>query len=366
MLNFCIADGISFRDAPEYQNPTLNTDYLVKCVVTAHPPASIDWMRNGDPIKSSEKYVLNNNGLLIKNVQESDDGIYTCRAAVIQTGELQERNIRLDVQIKPSIVVLNHIYEAIEGEEFSVKCTAKGKPPPSVQWIKDQRDMSLVDRYSVNPHNGQMSVTRIEEFDRGHYKCIAKNSAGIAEEETRIDVVVKPKIFELWNVTVEVHKEAILRCKARGFPPPVITFRRWGSVEEFRTGNQLNDDRIILEQTVDHELGESTGSLYITDITRSDDGLYTCVARNKGGAAFSQPNGHIAVEYPPNFDHIKDLPPVFSWEEREANLSCMAMGIPNATIEWRWNDRLVREMHDKFLRIVEDGPRSDLMGMLEK
>jgi neurocan core protein len=83
------------------------------------------------------------------------------------------------------------------------------------------------------------------------------------------------------------------------------------------------------------------------------------VARNKGDIALEV--GHIAIEYPPNFDHMKALPPVYSWEERRANLSCMAMGFPNATIEWRWNERLVREMHDKFLEIVEVGPRSDLI-----
>lgn len=38
-------------------------------------------MRNGDAIKSSEKFIIKHDGLLIKNVQESDDGIYTCRAA---------------------------------------------------------------------------------------------------------------------------------------------------------------------------------------------------------------------------------------------------------------------------------------------
>ncbi|XP_070493572.1 fasciclin-2 [Chironomus tepperi] len=353
--------GITFRDAPDYQNPTLNTDYVVKCIVTASPPASIDWMRNGDAIKSSEKFIIKHDGLLIKNVQESDDGIYTCRAAVIQTGELAERAIRLDVQIKPTVEPLEYRYEAVEGEEFSVKCVATGKPPPLIQWIKDQKDMSLADRFSVVPHNGQMSISRVDEFDRGVYKCIAKNNAGIAEEETRIDVVVKPKIFQLINITVPLHGESTLVCKSRGWPVPTVTFRRYGSMDEFRQGSQDDDGRITLEQTIDNEIWEGTGTLYITDTLRSDDGLYQCVARNKGGETFGLPHGHIAVEYPPNFDHMKDLPPVFSWEEREANLSCMAMAFPNATIEWRWNERLVREMHDKFLRIVEDGPRSDLM-----
>jgi neural cell adhesion molecule len=89
---------------------------------------SQDWLRNGDQIKSNDRFVIKHDGLLIKNVQESDDGIYTCRAAVIQTGELMERNIRVDVQLKPEITSLGVEYEAIEGQEFSVKCSGRGKP----------------------------------------------------------------------------------------------------------------------------------------------------------------------------------------------------------------------------------------------
>ncbi len=98
-------------------------------------------------------------------------------------------------------------YEAIEGEEFSVKCTSFGKPFPTIQWIKDGKDMALADRFSVVPHNGQMSVTRIEENDRGTYTCIARNAAGYAEQKMELTVVVKPKIFELKNITIPIHGE---------------------------------------------------------------------------------------------------------------------------------------------------------------
>lgn len=37
------------------------------------------------------------------------------------------------------------------------------------------------------------------------------------------------------------------------------------------------------------------------------------------------------------------------------------VGIPNATIEWRWNDRLVTELHDPNLVVIGSGPRSDLI-----
>lgn len=98
--------------------------------------------------------------------------------------------------------------------------------------------------------------------------------------------------------------------------------RRWGSQEEFVTGTQPDDDRIVLEQSGDEEGGRSTGILKIYKMLKSDDGLYECVARNKGETAYKV--GHITVQYKPSFEHMKGLPPVYSWEERRANLSCLA------------------------------------------
>lgn len=153
--------------------------------------------------------------------------------------------------------------------------------------------------------------------------------------------------------------EGTILCKASGRPAPEITFRRWGSKEELSPGVQQDDDRIILEQSFDDNRGESSGTLRITKIIRPDDGLYECVARNRGDSGFKV--GHITVEYPPTFDSMKKLPPVYSWEERRANLSCLAEGFPNATIEWRWNERLIKDLPDRNFEIVGTGPRSDLL-----
>lgn len=46
---------------------------------------------------------------MIKGVEESDDGTYTCRAVVIQTGELAERNIKLEVSELQKILNLKKI-----------------------------------------------------------------------------------------------------------------------------------------------------------------------------------------------------------------------------------------------------------------
>uniref|UniRef100_A0A1B0GL92 Putative neural cell adhesion molecule l1 n=1 Tax=Lutzomyia longipalpis TaxID=7200 RepID=A0A1B0GL92_LUTLO len=353
--------AITWKDAPENQYPLLGSDYVVKCEVTARPAPSIDWLRNGDPIKTGDRYVVRTHGLLIRSVEEADDGIYTCRAAVIQTGELVERNIRVEVQIKPEIYGLANVLETVEGQQFSTFCNATGKPVPEFTWVKsiDQRNVANADRFIVNSITGQMNILTVDKDDYGYYTCIARNAAGVAEAKTLLDVVIRPRIYELWNTTVAVKVEGQLLCKATGRPPPLITFRRWGSKEELVPGPQPTDDRIVLEQSFDDERGESSGTMRILDVNRTDDGLYECVARNKGESAFKV--GHIAVEYPPTFDYMKTLPPMFSWEERPVNLSCLAEGIPNATIEWRLNERLVTELYDRNLEVHGSGPRSDLI-----
>lgn len=99
---------------------------------------------------------------MIRNVEESDDGTYTCRAVVIQTGELAERNIKLEVsrnilthiKIRPNMTrnVHNGIFlqvytapemeereprvEIREGESAAISCKARGKPNPTYSWVR--------------------------------------------------------------------------------------------------------------------------------------------------------------------------------------------------------------------------------------
>ncbi|XP_055913981.1 fasciclin-2 isoform X2 [Eupeodes corollae] len=353
--------SITWTDAPENQYPTLGSDYIVKCEVRADPNPTVDWMRNGDQIRTNDKYVVQTDGLLIRNVQESDDGIYTCRAAVIETGELVERVIRVEVYIKPVITFLPVSLEAVEGKPFSTNCTATGKPVPEISWIKDstQQNVATADRFKVNPQTGLMTINRVSQDDYATYTCIARNDAGVTDSKTKLNVLVRPTVFELYNITGVAMKEVALTCRSKGRPAPAITFRRWGSEEEYVPGPQPDDDRVVLEQHFDDERGESSGTLRISHSVRTDDGLYQCIARNKGDTAFK--TGHITMEFPPDFSHMKDLPPTFSWEQRPANLSCLAMSIPNATIEWRWNGKQLKNGFDQYLKIVGTGPRSDLI-----
>jgi hypothetical protein len=90
--------AITWDDAPENQFPILGEDFAIKCKVRARPSPIVDWLYNGEVIRTNDHYVIETHALKIKNVKESDDGVYSCRAAVTETGELKERIIRVEVR----------------------------------------------------------------------------------------------------------------------------------------------------------------------------------------------------------------------------------------------------------------------------
>lgn len=353
-----ISVDITWVDAPVNQYPIVGQDYRIRCEVQANPAPIVTWSRNGKNIATDNRYIIENKGLLIKNVKESDDGVYACRAVVVHTGSFKVRDIKVEVQVPPQIQPMSEV-KVIEGESASIVCNATGKPPPTYTWIKEmtRENLATTDRFDVNKNTGMLIINRVESNDDSHYKCVAENTAGRVETSVKISVLVKPKIYSFINVTAPVKKQTSITCKAHGRPPPEITFRKLSRQEPYRVGSQLTDRRITLEERRDKEKGESFGTLFIENLNRTDDGLYECIAKNDIGVAFA--NGHITVEFPPSFDLIKDYPPVYTWADRPANLTCIAEAIPNATIKWRLANIEIAEGPN--MKIYGHGPVSSLI-----
>lgn len=80
----------------------------------------------------------------------------------------------------------------------------------------------------------------MEAGDYGKYICNAVNQAGHNETDIEVEVLVPPKIFELYNTTFPEQQEGRLECKASGRPAPRISFRRWPQGERFLNGPNDN------------------------------------------------------------------------------------------------------------------------------
>ena len=69
----------------------------------------------------------------------------------------------------------------------------------------------------------------------------------------------------------------------------------------------------------------------------------------------------MQVEFPPTFEE-QVMDEQWTWDQNPINLTCIATGIPNATITWWYRDREIdREIIDRNYQIYGRGPRSDLI-----
>jgi len=332
--------GITWEDAPITQYASLDEDYKVRCVVRANPPANIDWLKESLIISTGDQYVIESDGLLIKDVTKKNAGTFTCRARVPQTGELEERDIRLDVQEPPSWIIKPSDLRGAELDKVEFKCSALGSPPPKYTWVdKDGIDATEKEGWKLDETSGTLTAFQLERKDEGEYTCIAENNAGRLQSQAYLKVIVRPRVQELFNHTYPVGREAAtLTCLASGDPLPKIVWRKWSRNEPFFTGGQPDDERIIVEESTVHAPyyteGESfwrKSTIIIDGVRREDDGLYECQAENEGGRFYK--SGHITVEFGPTFEdqlYKKE----WSWDQRPIKLSCIATAIPNATVTW--------------------------------
>ncbi|XP_015114618.1 fasciclin-2 isoform X2 [Diachasma alloeum] len=353
-------DALKWLDAPEHQFAILNEEALIKCKVTARPAPTVTWLKDDQPIFTNDHYIVETHALKITNVQMEDQGVYTCQAAVVRSGEFDERKISVEVHEKPKIEERQSQVEIVEGKTETIACKARGIPPPRYSWVKSltKENLTTVDRFRVDSEEGILTINNVNREDSGEYQCIAENAAGIASLDIRVDVMSKPKIMEFLNRTMPVGKQVEITCKAFGRPPPEVTFRKHTTVKPFVKGLQPEDDRIQLQAMYDNQRGETVASLTIQNILRKDDGLYECIATNKVATAYK--NGHLTVEFPPSFESMENQT-MWSWEQRPVNLTCIAESIPNATIRWMLNDREIERLDiGNSFRITGNGPISTL------
>ncbi|CAG7731956.1 unnamed protein product, partial [Allacma fusca] len=175
---------------------------------------------------------------------------------------------------------------AKQGTDVSFTCVVKHLGPHKVAWIKSDEKVILAyhthmvaqnHRYIVT-HNGHntwtLHIKHIQQNDTGSYMCQvntmpAKNLVGtlkvvvpadIIDDETSHDVIVKE------NHATE------LKCKASGYPPPKVRWRRQDGLAIPLSRELVNPGERI--EVWEGEL------LPLRALQKSDTGAYYCIANN--------------------------------------------------------------------------------------
>ena len=121
-----------------------------------------------------------------------------------------------------------------------------------------------------------------------------------------------------------VGAEVLFRCRATGYPEPLITWRK-GPIPV----SSLDSSRIQIL---------SNGDLRITDITKDNDDIYTCTATNFVGPMDSR-QARLDVIVPVSVSVSPTNTTVQPGDN--VKITCTSEGVPEPEVEWYKNDDLL-------------------------
>uniref|UniRef100_A0A8C7ICF0 receptor protein-tyrosine kinase n=1 Tax=Oncorhynchus kisutch TaxID=8019 RepID=A0A8C7ICF0_ONCKI len=242
------------------------------CEVDSRPSADVTWTRNNHPIPYYEsRYTIRENGqmLLIPNVKESDNGEYCC-VANNGIGEPAKSCGALQLKMKPQIKRHPTNMTLLIESKAVLPCVTLGNPKPDISWIKDDALMTVSDRITILDY-GTLKIHNIKKEDAGQYRCVAKNSFGIAfSKPVTIEVQAPARILRVpKDKRVTFGSEVSLECNATGNPIPAITW--------LENGNTVPGGSV--EETLAGEV-----ILSVLHITVTKPARYTCLASNRHSA----------------------------------------------------------------------------------
>ncbi|NWV42606.1 HMCN1 protein, partial [Grantiella picta] len=373
-LSVLVAPSIVGSDSPgnaEDVTVVLNSPTSLVCETYSYPPATITWLKDGNPLESSRNIRILPGGrtLQILNAQQDSAGRYTC----IATNEAGEtlRHYQVKVYIPPTISKGDISGMGLSPKEVKIKvnhsltleCEAHAIPAAAISWYKDGQAPLQADAHVLIQGSGHiLHIKEAQVSDTGRYTCLASNIAGEDELEFDVNIQVPPsfqKPYRKWEAgnTVDagrggeskdviVNNPLSLYCETNAVPPPVLTW--------FKDGHPLSSsDRVLV-------LPGGCRVLQITRARAGDAGRYECVAVNEAG----QDSIHydVRVLFPPSISGAddRDLPEeVTVLVGKEAAMDCIPSGSPSPRITWQKDGQLLAE-DDKHM-FLSSGRRLQIL-----
>ncbi|XP_061708255.1 obscurin isoform X2 [Cydia pomonella] len=264
--------------------------FSISAPFVGNPIPEVTWMKDGVPLKPSEKIQLTCDGkrvgLEITPMDIPDAGVYSVKLVNplgedTTQGKIDVRKVYQPPRFSQKFTDLQQL------PTFDAKFPARvtGVPAPDITWYKNGSPIYESEKYHMKRDGDAccLYVRNLELGDSGTFKCVAKNREGEASCEAALEVVdkigkrqkIEPPAFLKKIGDCEVYRGmgAKFTACATGTPDP--------DVEWFRNDEKLFPcERIRMDK-------ESTGLLRLTisGIDPSDVGTYKCRIFNPHGEA---------------------------------------------------------------------------------
>ncbi|XP_016141027.1 cell adhesion molecule 4 isoform X1 [Sinocyclocheilus grahami] len=211
--------------------------------------------------------------ITLTNVSVSDEGGFFCQ---LYTDDTHHQVATLSVVVPPEVPMVEVKTEAVEGGEVELTCVSpRSKPPATLRWVRDRREIAGVISQQENGKTVSVSNTiriPVERKDNGAaLSCEASHPALVGQKRVRhysLDVHFAPtvKIIPPQGILREGDSLS-LTCSVTGNPLP-------RDIQWSRVNDTLP------------ERAEKTGNiLLMSRLSQSHNGTYLCQAHNNYGRA---------------------------------------------------------------------------------
>ncbi|XP_053339344.1 cell adhesion molecule L1-like a [Clarias gariepinus] len=271
---------IAIEEPPRWvQEPIKNkvapigSEVSIGCSASGKPPPTITWMRNGEPLLEfdSSNIIVQDNTLILYEANKNNSAAYQCEASNKHGNILSNTNI-LIINLPPLILTQNSVnYGAVCGKSVIMDCKVFSSPSSVIHWRKDSIEGPVVgERFFVHK-NGSLQIYTTEMEDTGKYICSVTNSEGnssiIANLHIKepIKIVTPPQ-----DMKIKRGSMAELLCKTK---------YNQSLTDELKIFWQKDGKKIYSNHNEDLRFYIDEGTLQINNVSHSDKGLYTCIAR---------------------------------------------------------------------------------------
>ncbi|XP_065932028.1 platelet binding protein GspB isoform X4 [Magallana gigas] len=265
-----------------------------------------------------------------------DEGTYRC-LVTSSAGSTTSGPISLTVIGNVPSVVIGSGSAVVYGGQVTISCSISSNPSAqSMSWQKTLGGVTTTLDIGINPRyqggtlsNPSLTISNVNLDDKGDYRCLATNIVGTGQSGPAVIDVTGgvPTVTTGSGSTVYVGDNATVTCIVSGTPAATsVSWQR--TINSVTTTVNLNNFSKYSGGTL------TTPSLSIFNVSKEDEGSYSCQATNVIGTGQSVTSAFLSVIGSAPVTIIG--PDISVTVGDQATISCSVTGYPLSTaISWQ-------------------------------